>query len=346
MAKLTDVARAAGVSVGTVSNVFNRPEKVRTDLRARVEAAASALGYRGPDPAGRVLRAGRTDALGVILADGLSYAFNDPFARRFLSGIAEVCETSGIGLSLVAANDPDAAWRVETALVDGFVVHCLHDNPALLSNVARRGLPHVAVDMLGDGETATILTDDRSGAEAAAAHLAALDHRRVAILSLEFDENGQTGPVPPGHGRRAALRYMTTRERLAGYHAGLGWEAEAYETLNDPETAADAVEHLFSRSADRHPTALLCMSDALATAAIDALNQRGLVVPRDVSVIGFDDAPEAALATPPLTTIAQPIVEKGRLAAQIALGQAPMRSHRLPVHLVERSSTAMPPNPA
>src|SRR5262245_59852042 len=121
--KLADVARTAGVSQGTASNVFAKPELVRPEVRERVQQAAARLGYHGPDPKGRLLRAGRVNAIGVVVMDDLGYFFNDPFNREFMIGVAEVCDERGAGISLVSAVDRDsAAWGIDTALVDGFII--------------------------------------------------------------------------------------------------------------------------------------------------------------------------------------------------------------------------------
>src|SRR4051794_19768368 len=95
--RLADVARAAGGSQGTASNVFNRPQLVREEVRERVEATARSLGYRGPDPKGKLLRAGKVNAIGVATAEPLSYFFDDPFARVLMTGIAEACDAQGAG---------------------------------------------------------------------------------------------------------------------------------------------------------------------------------------------------------------------------------------------------------
>ena len=97
--RLEDVAKAAGVSRGTASNVFSRPEIVREEMREKVLAAAQQLGYAGPDPKGRLLRAGKVNAIGVATAEPLSYFFDDPFARTVMSGISQECDATGAGIS-------------------------------------------------------------------------------------------------------------------------------------------------------------------------------------------------------------------------------------------------------
>jgi DNA-binding LacI/PurR family transcriptional regulator len=343
--RLADVARAAGVSQGTASNVFSRPEIVRAEVRERVEACARKLGYAGPDPKGRLLRAGKVNAIGVVVMDDLAYFFSDPFNREFMRGVAEVCDQRGAGLALVSAMDrAKAAWTINSAVVDGFIVQCIEDGDRLLELTRKRGLPFVAVDIDSGPDANSIRIDDREGARLAAEHLLALGHRRFGILSLEIASDGRTGPVD--RARRASAEYGATRDRLLGYQdafAALGIDIDdvpTIEALNDRSGAAAGAEALLDRAPD--VTAILTMSDVLALAVLDEARSRGLRVPADLSVVGYDDVPEAAGASPPLTTIAQPIVEKGRLAAHMIFDRGPPRREVLPVKLIVRGTTAAP----
>ncbi len=344
--KLADVARAAGVSQGTASNAFAKPDLVRPEVRERVEQAARALGYHGPDPKGRLLRAGRVNAIGVVAMDDLGYFFNDPFNREFMIGVAEVCDKRGAGIALVSAVDRDsAAWGIDTALVDGFIVQCMEDGDRLIELARRRRLPFVAVDVDPGPDASSIMVDDRGGARQAAEHLLALGHRRIGILSLEITADGWTGVID--RARRGRARYGATRDRLAGYEdaiaaAGLDFDGVVIvESENDRQGAAKGAAALLDAGPD--VTAILAMSDVLAVAAIAEARRRGRKVPEDLSVVGYDDVPEAARSDPPLTTIAQPIVEKGRLAAHMIFDPGPPRKEILPVELVLRASTAPAP---
>src|SRR6478735_41693 len=133
---MAEVARAAEVSVMTVSYTYAQPERVSEQTRARVREAAERLGYPGPHPGARSLRRGRAGSLGVILGEHLTYAFEDPQAARFLAGIAEVCAAEGVGLTLVpttgAASD---VQRVTDAVVDGFIVWTTSDDDPVLDAV-------------------------------------------------------------------------------------------------------------------------------------------------------------------------------------------------------------------
>lgn len=344
--RLADVAKAAGVSHGTASNVFSRPDIVREEVRERVKVAAEKLGYGGPDPKGRLLRAGKVNAIGVATAEPLSYFFDDPFARVVMSGISEACDRTGAGISLVsAANDEQLAWNIRSALVDGFIVFCLEGGSRLVELTRERGLPFVALDFGFDDETiAAIGVDDTAGARLAARHLTGLGHKRFAILSLEFDE-GSHGPASADRAKGAV--YAGTRDRTAGYveaiaEAGIDpASVPIYETLNDAATTAAGLEHFFA--AENPPTAILAMSDKVALHALDWLAARGISVPGDVSVIGFDGVPEGETSEPPLTTIAQPMARMGRRAVEMILSfDGAIRRETLDVELLIRSSTAAP----
>ena len=344
--RLADIARAAGVSHGTASNVFSRPEIVREEVRERVRAAAEAMGYGGPDPKGRLLRAGKVNAIGVATAEPLSYFFDDPFARVMMASISQACDATGAGISLVsAANNEQLAWNIQSALVDGFIVFCIEGGSRLVELARERKLPFVALDLDSeDGSVAAIGVDNIAGAGLAARHLTDLGHRRFAVLALPFAD-GRTGLVSPEQVRAAT--YAGTRDRLTGYLQELSRvgidtsKVPVYETANDAATTKAGLETIFA--SDEPPTAILAMSDRIALVALEWLSARKLNVPTDVSVVGFDGVPESAVSEPPLTTIAQPIAEMGRLAVKAILESVGKVSrHQLPVKLIVRASSAAP----
>ena len=322
--RLADVAKAAGVSHGTASNVFSRPAIVREEVRERVLAAAHKLGYAGPDPKGRLLRAGKVNAIGIATAEPLSYFFDDPFARVVMSGISQACDATGAGISLVSAvNQEQLAWNIQSALVDGFIVFCIEGGSRLVELTRERKLPFVALDYGFDDETiAAIGVDDVEGARLAARHLAELGHRRFAVLSLPFVEDPASARLR--RQRVEAAVYSGTRDRLHGYFEALAEfgidtaDVPIYETLNDEETRHGRPRaHLRVRPARRRrswrcPTRSRCLRST-------GCSERGIAVPQRVSIVGFDGVPEGALSEPPLTTIAQPMVEMGRRAVQTIL---------------------------
>jgi len=345
-ARLADVAKAAGVSQGTVSNVFNRPELVREEVREHVHEVAKSIGYRGPDPKGRLLRAGKFNAIGVATAEPLRYFFEDPFAKLVMQGMSEACDAAGAGLSLVSAhNDERLAWNIESALVDGFVLLCIEGGERLVELTRARQVPFVAL-ALGkpDPTVSAVGADDYAGARLAAEHLVTLGHRRFAVLALEFVDN-HVGFVSEAEAARGI--YSTSRDRLRGYFDVLGAHGvdtssvPIWETENEKRSVVAGLEAIFAGTTP--PTALLCMSDLVALHALDWLRERRLSVPGDVSVVGYDGIAEAVTSLPPLTTVTQPIIEIGRRAVEIILGGAEtVQRETLPVEFTVRASTAPP----
>jgi DNA-binding LacI/PurR family transcriptional regulator len=332
---LADVAKAAGVSQGTASNVFSRPHLVRQEVRDRVVATAKALGYRGPSLKGRLLRAGKINAIGVAAAEPLSYFFNDPFARLLMTGMSEACDASGAGLALVSAiNEERLAWNIDTALVDGLILLCIESGARLIRLAHERRLPFVALE-LGhtDPSISAVGIDNYAASCLAAQHIAELGHRRVAILSL--------------HDRREdmdAADYADSRDRLRGYLetlAAYGVDAASvpvFPALNNVGRVREAMAEAFADPTP--PTAILAMSDRMAIAAIDWLAERAIRVPEEVSVVGFDGIAEGETSRPPLTTVVQPIAEIGRRAVEIILGgSAGVTRELLDVRLAIRGST-------
>ncbi len=345
--RLADVATAAGVSKATASNVFNRPEVVRSEVRERVLAAAAAIGYRGPDPKGRLLSAGRVNAIGVATTEPLSYFFEDSFARLLMTGITAAADESGTGISLVsAASNEELAWNIRNALVDGFILFCLEGTDALIALSRERLLPFVALSFGDSDETVSVVAvDDVAASRLAAEHLTGLGHRRFAVLAMEFTAGGQ-GRVTMERVRAAT--YVTSAKRIEGYFAALAaagidtGTVPVFETLSDEPSVHAALEALFA--AAPRPTAILAESDAIALIALRWLKARGIAVPGEVSIIGFDGVPEAEVSDPPLTTIRQPVDEMGRHAVKAILehGDEVWRE-TLAVSLVVRQSTAPPP---
>ena len=346
--RLADLAKAAGVSKGTASNVFNRPAIVRQEVRQHVLDVARSIGYRGPDPKGRLLSAGKVNAIGVATTEELSYFFTDPFNRVLMTAIAESCGQQGVGISLVsAANSQELVWNIRNAVVDGFILLCLEGDDKLIELSRERSIPFVALDVSkNDQDISAIGVDNVAAAKAAAEYLAGLGHRRFAILTMELGD-GET-PSPITSARIGNALYQTTVDRLTGYLEGLRThgidpaKVSVYETFNDADTVTDAMEALFS--APIAPTAILAQSDRIALYALDWLKKRNIPVPEQVSIIGFDGIPETINSQPALTTVVQPIAEIGHKAVKILLErQDIVVREMMATELVIRDSTAGPP---
>ncbi|TNC24310.1 LacI family DNA-binding transcriptional regulator [Amycolatopsis alkalitolerans] len=346
---LDDVADAVGVSRATVSNAYNRPDQLSARLREEVLRAAKRLGYPGPNPIARSLATKRTGAIAFMLDTGLSAAFSDPALSITLDALAATVDPEGLALLLLPGGDDGGprADRVLAAQVDLAVAYSLADRAPALRAVRQRRLPLVVIDQPAVAGAARVSTDDRAGAVAAARHLLDLGHRRFGILSAQCLSTPRGGPLSAEEAARS--RFGDNRERLRGYldtvaEAGISpgevpiWEASGVSR----DEAMTGAAGLLDRGP--RPTALLCMSDELALAAMAVAKERGLSVPGALSVVGFDDTPGAHWSDPPLTTVHQDLVRKGKLAGELALrllaGRRAPAPTTLDVELIVRGSTA------
>jgi DNA-binding LacI/PurR family transcriptional regulator len=339
---MAQVADAAGVSVMTVSYSYSRPDRVSVEAAARVRAAADKLGYPGPHPAARSLRRGRVGSLGVVLGERLTYAFDDPQASRFLSGVAEVCAAEAVGLTLVptTGQDGDTA-RVADAAVDGFVVWTTSEDDPILEAITATGLPAVIHAGPHRRGLPVVGIDDRAAA-AAIGHVAFAGARRPAVLSFPVDRDRRRqllhGPLP------ASVSFPVTRHRWQGFGdawTDLGGALDQLRVAVSPHNSLAQGEALAAEllAGRRPPDAIAAMSDELALGALRAAEQAGIAVPSALSVTGWDDSHAAAAAG--LTTLAQSLHEQGSRCAQLALGTATVTTEegRAPWHIVQRHST-------
>lgn len=339
---LQTIADALGVSRTTVSNAYNRPDQLAPELRRKVLETAKELGYAGPDPAARRLRSGRRGAIGLMFAERLSYAFTDPGVVGFLQGLTEATEEKGYELLLLPGmrGEEQEVVAVRDAVVGAFCLYCMPDtHPAVAAAMSRR-LPVVIVDEPRFPGVFFVGIDDVAGGRLAAAHVAGLGHERVGLVVDRLIDDHTEGLAGPE--RVTESNCKVSRDRIAGYLDGLNGTAPVviYEAYgNVAECGARAARELMALSP--RPTALLCATDVLAFGAIDALREAGLDVPGDVSVTGFDDVPAAARYE--LTTVRQPLVQKGREAGRLLIEPDTEREVVLPLELVARGSTAPPP---
>jgi DNA-binding LacI/PurR family transcriptional regulator len=343
---LDTVAEAAGVSRMTVSNAYNRPDQLSAATREHVLRVAAGLGYPGPDPAGRSLRRRRVDTIGVLLTERLPTAFTDPGLVSLMRGLSTELGAAGQAALLVPAEADLDGSLVRNALVDGFVVCSMGPTDPAVTSVVGRRLPLVTVGTPHLRGVPWVGVDNAAAGALAGAHLAGLGHRRLAVVALPGRE--QTSPddvaVPVRWGSRDRVAGFTAAATRAGVAAQDVVVADA--DANTVAAGRAAAARLLSLPARRRPTAVFGVTDVLALGAMEAASAAGLQVPRDLSVVGFDDIPEAARAEPALTTVSHSLFEQGQAAARLILklvaGER-VRTPRFTAELVVRQSSAPPP---
>lgn len=335
---VADVARVAGVSRQTVSNVVNAPDRVRPETRERVERAITELGYQ-PNRMAQALRAQTSKLIGYCMepvAEQSLASIHD----RFLHALAEAGRAADHHLLLFTAGDTRdevaACARLHRAgAVDGFVLYKIGHNDHRPRELTRLGVPFAAFGRTGSDEHHPwVDVDNTAGTLAAVEHLVALGHRRIAFIG--FPEGSAPALDRRAEGWRTALD-----------RAGL-FDAAGHLVLRDTDSVGNGARMagaLLERP--EPPTAIVTASDTLAVGALQALRARGLAAGRDVSVVGFDDTPTAAVLD--LSSVRQPIEAVGREIVRALLdrmrgGRTAGAAHLLSPTLVVRASVAPPPS--
>ena len=336
---IADVARRAGVSTATVSRVLSGLGGARPATRARIETAARDLGYR-PSAIARSLKLRTTKTFGLIITN-----IENPYFPQLVRAVEDAARLDGYALLLCnAADDPGRESFYLDLLVDrrtdGVIIAASSLGERHRAWLREARIPIVLVNALARGvRLPSVTSDNRNGGFVAAAHLLDLGHRRLGVLTA---------------GRRnadAPLRQVGVRDAMS--RAGLDPDALAM-VVGDPGVVGG--ETAMSEMLDRHPgvTAIIAYNDLMAIGALRTVRARGGQVPRDVSVIGFDDVDVAAYVEPPLTTISQSTAELGRLAVRLLIdrvrddlagGEPATAAVRIvvPVRLHVRGSTGTPP---
>ena len=319
---LKDVAAHTGVSHTAVSNAFSRPEKLSADLRQRIFKTARELGYSGPNPAAQQLRKGQIGAVGLVLSHDLHYAVSDPAGLAVLRGVTKAYQSHPTNLLLIPSHDKETEGPFTAipnhAAVDSMILYSLASNSQTVERASRRGIPLVTIDQPRIAGAGFIGVDPIPGINQAVHRMFQLGHRRFGILSLKLVPDKKTGFV--AEDRLAASQYEMVSSRLNAYRQALLQvgleppECPIWECGEDLEESASKGTMKLLQAPSK-PTVIIALSDRLAVAAIKAVQASGLSVPEDISVLGFDDIPEAE--THQLTTIRQPHEEKGQQAVKL-----------------------------
>jgi LacI family transcriptional regulator len=325
-----DIARAAGVSQATVSRVLNDDPRVAEPTRLRVLEVITRLGYT-PNAVARGLVTSQTNLVGVVVADIMN-----PFYPELLEAISAQLVQHGLRMVFSnAARQPEEVYArlLMEQRVDGIIFTAAHVKSNTVRTLASQRFPVVLVNRSVDGAKCDLVVgDNATGSKAAADHLLELGHKRIGVL-LGYPESS------------------TSRDRMAAFSKAIedgGLEVDQSLVRvgqYDYEEAYRQTRQLLDIA--RRPTALFCLNDAMALAALNAARAAGVAVPDDLSIVGFDDIRMAAWEAFQLTTVRQPLTEMARasvdlLAERIASPDKAVRKMVFPSLLIRRQTTARP----
>ena len=332
-ASVVDVAARAGVSLGTVSNVLNRPERVAPGTRDKVLQAIAELGFVRNEAA-RQLRAGRSRTIGLVVLD-----VGNPFFTDLARGVETTAAESGLSVILCNSNEDTARESHYLSLLQeqrafGVLITPVGNETAMIEEIRAKGTPVVLVDRGSNRRQCSVSVNDTVGGELAAAHLIQQGHTRIGFVG---------GPLGLN---QVARRLAGARSAIAA--AGLPKSAlTVIETAKlDVASGRATGEVLAAMSAKTRPTAVFCANDLLALGLLQDTTRRQLSVPGDLAIVGYDDIDFAAAAAVPLTSIRQPRSDLGQAAMELLLEEAEhsaKHKHRQVVfepELVVRESTA------
>lgn len=304
MATIHDVARQAGVSAGTVSNVLNRPSYVSADTRQRVLDAIEELGFV-PNESSRQFRPGRVRTIGMVVVD-----LGNPFFVDVALGAEAMARESGA--AFVVCNSAEDPVREEHNLdllvqqrVQGVLITPVEEQNQRLDALLERGVPVVLLDRVSpDRNCCSVVTNDVYGGQLAGKHLVEQGHERIAFVG------------DPG-----GLRQM--HDRYEGFLEAVGPDrSEVIPAANwRLEMGRAAGKELADRPEDERPTAVFCANDLLAVGVLQELTRRRIRVPEDVAIVGYDDLAWADAAAVPLTSVRQPREQLGRAATRLVMAE-------------------------
>jgi alanine racemase len=334
-ATISDVAEKAGVSTTAVSFAFNNPDQIAEETAVRIHAVAEELGY-SPNPIARAMHSSSTGVIGLLVPMSLIESWESPFIYQFMKGIVKVCDKYALGVLTVSPYENSVLKASQRAPVDGFIVLGLDEVHWEIEPLRRRRIPFVIVD--GESiSTSEVNIDDEQGAHLSANFLLERGHTNIMIMTFEK-------PVPY---HADNVLYGVGGRRIRGIQRAFA-EHDLPFSFDLTVQSATSVEggyqsFLAAWQAGFHPSAVIALSDAMAIGAMKASMELGLRIPEDLEVIGFDDIEMASTCNPPLTTVHQPIEEKGRIAAQLLVdalqGKTIVERVLLQSSLVIRGST-------
>lgn len=322
-----------------MSNAFNHPGKLSASLRKKIIDYAHSVNFYGPDNVGRALRTGKSDAIGIIFNDALSYVFTDSHDLHLMQGIARQCDPSGVNIILIPLknNQQDSVSQINTA-VDGYILNATHNNDQTIAKALSKNVPVVTTDFT-IAPNSSVSIDNRKAMREVCLHLLEKGHKSFGIISFPSlqGHEGLTSlnSVIAGDNELMISRVQSCIDTLLTWNINVD-QCFLYETSHHEVQGEIAAEALLKQNPEI--TALICLSDRFAFGAINYCRKSGLSIPQDIAITGFDNIPGAE-SEYSLTTVYQDAIKKGEVAARLLLEGKQNIHHDLEFTLILRGST-------
>jgi DNA-binding LacI/PurR family transcriptional regulator len=333
------IANALGISHTTVSNAWNNPDKLSDELRKQILEYAASCGFQGPDRLGRALRTGKSDTIGVIFNDSMSYVFIDNHDLNLMKGIATQCENHDVNLVLIPLkNSQNVKVKSLNTLVDGYILNATHNSDEIIQQALAKNIPVVTIDFSLPGYSSVSINNQKAMSEICE-YLLKKGHRKFGIISFPSAKSASglrsLEHIVSGDNTLMLTRVNACRETLSAHKINLS-DCWLYETLHDEEHGAKAAKTLLSE----HPeiTAIICLSDRFAAGAVNYCVENHIAVPQKVAITGFDNIPVNSSGVR-LTTISQHAEDKGKTAVKLLLEENNKIHYELDYQFIVGEST-------
>jgi len=335
---IKDIARLSGYSKTAVSFAFNDPSRISTKACQAIRKVAEELGYY-PDPLARNFSLQRHRSIGFLLPQDIHFSLRNPYIMQIIKGVGSVCQKYGNTLTLIPPINQSVSEAVRCAAVDGLITLGMSVEMSIVETIQQRKMPFVTIDGIPSPEMPSVNIKDQEASYQIMRLVLEAGHREIAIIGLSEVSYEKQALESIQHARRDG--YLKALQDF-----GLDFSSKELSLFTCETTLEEGrhMGHLISKLSPR-PTCVVSMSDIVAIGAMLYFGEHGILVPQEISIVGFDNIQESAFIVPSITTVDQPAGEKGRQAAEMLFstinGSPSENSHiYIPYRIILRESLA------
>lgn len=310
---IKDIAILAGVSKTAVSFAFNNPERISAETYERIMTIAREQGY-SPDPIARILSNKKTKNIGIVLPQSISVFFQNPYLGELLRGVGSVCDQEGFAVSVLSPFKGIVSQTILNAAVDGILIMGISKDSEVHTSFRQRNMPYVTIDAAETGNFINVGIEDEMLAKQLMDILLKNGHRKICFCLLQSISSNLQKADTSGT-REARLNGILLSAKNHGISEE---EMRDFYFINVPATLSDSYDKaMIILKRKERPTAIYCMADVQAYGFYRAARHLGLSIPKDLSIVSFDDLPFTETLVPGLTCVHQSAYKKGRIATKL-----------------------------